>query len=158
MTGLTADDIREITQAVWSTQLGIELDDEADGKLHPRDFRDAASLTGSIQISGAASGAVHLFCTRELASRAAAAMFGRAPGELAPEEVRDAAGELVNVIAGNLKALLPGDNFISLPTVVQGTDYDVTLLASEPLHEVAFRHDGEPLLVTVFVGRPGAQG
>ena len=152
---LTEDRVREITRMVWRTQLGLELDDDEERCLHPRDFRDAASLTGSIQISGAWSGAVHLFCTRVLARRAAAAMFACAPEKLGPDDVRDASGELVNVIAGNLKALLAGDNFVSLPTVVQGTDYDVSLLASEPLHEVAFRHDGEPLLVTVFAGRLG---
>ena len=33
---------------------------------------------------------------------------------------QDVASELVNMIGGNLKSLLPGPSFLSLPTIVSG--------------------------------------
>ncbi len=45
------------------------------------------------------------------------------PPPLALEDVRDAPGEMANVIAGNLKPLLPPGVGLSMPSVVQGDDY-----------------------------------
>jgi hypothetical protein len=41
------------------------------------------------------------------AAECAAIMYGRRAEELTPPEVLDAWGELVNMVGGNLKALLP---------------------------------------------------
>ena len=48
--------------------------------------------------------------------------------ELAATEVtvadqQDVASELVNMIGGNLKSLLPGPSFLSLPTIVSGREF-----------------------------------
>ena len=39
----------------------------------------------------------------------------------------DALGELANMIGGNLKALLPSNVGLSLPSIVRGNDYVVRL-------------------------------
>lgn len=39
------------------------------------------------------------------------------------DDVRDSLGEIVNMIAGNFKALLPDGAAISMPSVVEGSDY-----------------------------------
>jgi hypothetical protein len=49
---------------------------------------------------------------------------------LEDDDVRDAVGELVNVIGGNLKALLPGDTAISTPLVF--TSPRLSLARSSP--------------------------
>jgi len=39
------------------------------------------------------------------------------------EDVRDTVGELANVIAGNLKSVLPSGLTMSAPTIIEGKDY-----------------------------------
>ncbi len=155
-------DLRSITNSIWSTQLGLNLEmvdiDGSEGSDRLVGGRESSlaeetSMTGSIQISGTWKGAVHLQCTYRLARRAAALMFGLEEGKLNHDDVLDALGELTNMTAGNLKSLLPGESYMSLPTVVDGTDYDVTLLDSELVMEVAFVLDDEPLGVRVFKSR-----
>ena len=45
-------------------------------------------------------------------------MFAADEDSLGLEEVQDALGEISNMIAGNIKPLLPGASRISLPSVV----------------------------------------
>jgi hypothetical protein len=44
---------------------------------------------------------------RSFAAKCAAIMHEREPGALTEEEVRDGGGEPVNMVGGNLKALVP---------------------------------------------------
>ena len=39
------------------------------------------------------------------------------------DDVRDVMGELANMVAGNLKSLLPRGVDLSMPSVVEGSDY-----------------------------------
>jgi chemotaxis protein CheX len=75
-------------------------------------------------------------------------------GESTPtlDEVRDALGELTNVIGGNVKALFPGPSRISLPTVAVGSDYEVGVVDTTAVTSVSFTCDGHPMLVTLFQG------
>ena len=79
-------------------------------------------------------------------------MFGLGAGA-APdaEAVRDALGELTNILGGNLKALLPGPCHLGLPTVGSGQDFSAGLPAGRPLLQVPFRCQDLPLLARVVV-------
>ncbi|MCP4901143.1 MAG: chemotaxis protein CheX, partial [bacterium] len=136
------------------TQFGMELK-ETEEILHPTSDTDRVGLmTGSIQITGAWSGAVHVYCTRQLIANAAAFMFAVEPEDLSEEDVRDALGELANMTAGNVKALLAHDSYVSLPTVVEGSDYDLIVLESTLLGEVSFTCEQQWLTVSVFESKP----
>ena len=58
-----------------------------------------------------------LRCRREAAARWAASMFNRSANETSQEDVRDALGELANMVAGNVKGILAGESRLSLPVV-----------------------------------------
>jgi chemotaxis protein CheX len=151
---LVETELREIMKNIWETQLGMDLTD-SEVVLRPSEDDDGADLmTGSIQISGAWNGAVHVYCSRKLITRAAALMFAVEGNELSEEDVRDALGELANMTAGNVKALLAHDSYVSLPTVVEGSDYDLTVLESELLSEASFTFAEEWLTVAVFQSQP----
>ena len=60
----------------------------------------------------------------------AEAMFAADPGSLSADEVSDALGELTNMVAGNVKALLPESCAISLPTVALGTNYKINVVGT----------------------------
>jgi CheY-specific phosphatase CheX len=137
--------IRSIVRDVWSTQLGLTVDD-----LDERPALDrATTITAAIHITGDFRGCVRLECSRALILRSASTMFGQPETDLTREDEIDVIGELTNVISGNIKALVPGDNSLSLPTVIDGTDYEVFTVDVKTSDEYGFALDGEPMVVTV---------
>jgi chemotaxis protein CheX len=112
--------LNEIAEKVWSVVLGFRLLPVAcdPGRAEARDF-----VLGRVTISGTWRGAVTLGCSPELARRAAATMFGKPPAEAELDEIRDALGELTNMVGGNFKTLLKGECRLSVPNVVDAVPY-----------------------------------
>ena len=143
------DAIREITASIWETLFTLPLD-----RAEPGLAVAEPTVTGCVTIEGAWSGAVMLVCERELATTLAGQLFQAA--EPQPEEVRDTVGELTNMLAGNIKALLPEPSRISLPAVALGGDYDLSVVGTTELLAVPFRCGSGSLSVIVHQGREGA--
>lgn len=139
------DEVVRIVEATWVGFLGLSLDRISE----PRPQNDT-SVTGVVQIAGGWEGTVLLVCTGELARKAAAAMLAMEPGELGAEELRDALGEMVNMVAGNIKALVPGATHLSLPTVVEGRDYELTVPGSTILNRLSFLCEGHNMQLRVL--------
>jgi chemotaxis protein CheX len=143
---VTETDLVQMMREIWTSLLGLEVEPagEAD-RLGPLSL-----LTGCIQITGAWEGAVTLHCCTELARTAAATMFSLEPHAITVAEMQDALGELVNMLGGGVKALLPEIACLSLPTVVEGSDYNFRVPGSSPLCRVTLRCQELPLLVTLL--------
>jgi len=71
-----------------------------------------------VSISGAWSGHLLLGFEVSAANEVARAMFGLGSQEASQDEMTDAVGELANIIAGNVKSMLPEPSTLSLPQVV----------------------------------------
>lgn len=142
--GVTVEHVRHVVVDIWSTILGL------DAAPVPEALMTKPSVTGIVHISGEADGSVSLECPRGLAERVTALMFGLDPDELAPGDVEDALGELTNMTGGGVKSLLTGPNQLSLPTVVEGTGYQLNVPGSVPVRDVWFACDGEPLVVRIY--------
>lgn len=145
-------DLSETVCLIWSTQLELELEANPPGPGHIMPQRRDA-MTGVVQISGGFTGALHLSCARQVVVNAAAKMFNRPENHISAEDLRDALGELTNMTAGNLKSRLPGSNSISLPTVVEGSDYEVTRLDSLIVAAAELQLNQQPIIVTLFRNR-----
>lgn len=135
-----ADGIAAVVESVFAELLDLPA-------ARPAAAQPAASgamLRASVRISGAWRGEVVVDCPEELARRTAAAMWGGRPRDRG--QVTDAIGELANMIAGNVKVLLPGPSRLSLPAVA-----DAPAAASAPPHGVVadatVACDGQPLTV-----------
>jgi CheY-specific phosphatase CheX len=137
-------DIIEIAQSIWETMFALPLEAGSGGTLGT----DPA-MTGAVQIDGAWEGAVMLQCPRVLADRLTSVLF-QGDGTPTPDDVRDAMGELTNMLAGNVKALLAEPSRISLPTVALGADYELSVVGTEAVATVSFTCEGSPLTVTVL--------
>ena len=144
-------EIVEIAKDVWSSLLGMMLEEvpASDESSH------AASVTATIHITGTANVSVALSGSRVLAVRAAATMFDLAEDDLSDEEVADAFGEIANIIAGNLKALLPEPSELSLPTVGQGRDLVISIPGARLIERINLESDGEHLRIEQWTGQPG---
>ena len=135
----------EVIHTVWQTMLGQDInkaDLEATG-----DADDPLGMMACIQITGGWDGAITIECTLKLARAIAEEMFGMDPGEAADDEIQDALGEMVNVVGGNVKALLDGGANLSLPSVTSGVSYRVVMPGSEQELALGFLYEGEPVRV-----------
>lgn len=143
--------IVNITQNIWESILGLQVERARDVAQLSQANREK-SLTGCVQLAGAWEGSVFLYCTAVLAGEVAATMFGTTREQLRNGDTEDALGELTNMVAGNLKIVLPRPCQLSLPAVVEGIDYRVIVPGTKIAGQVLFESEGQPLLVTVLEG------
>ena len=119
---LTAADLVTVARQVWESCLAHHPDVLVEGAV--------ASLEGpvtraSVRITGGWSGVVVLEMGGATAQEAARVMLDLDEVDaVAPEEVGDAVGELVNIIGGNVKSLLPTASSLGLPQVDEPPDLD----------------------------------
>jgi chemotaxis protein CheX len=135
-----------VVQEIWSSMLGMDAVDA--GRQDPS-FEQQKALLGFVNFGGAWQGAVFLHCSRELARKVAAGMFGAEPTSLTNEEISDAIGELVNIIGGNLKHLLPPPCHLSVPLVLENKRSRDTAVLGRLVTNVDFVYENETFRVEV---------
>jgi len=119
------DEIQQLTMSIWDSILKLPVEPAA--APLPAGQR---TMSACVQITGAWRGAVALSCDAAMAAEAARVMTA---------DMQDALGELVNMIGGNVKALLPETCQLSLPSVVEGSDYSVRVPGSRVVTRVPMR-------------------
>lgn len=70
---------------------------------------------GLVRIHGAWAGCVRVLCDDEMARALAAAMFRTSVETLVEADIDDAVRELANIVAGNIKPLLPSPSSLAAP-------------------------------------------
>ena len=148
---INREQIAEIARSVWASFLGMTLSDLEIPESAATNEWHSASAT--VQISGSWNGSVILSCSAGLARKAAAAMFELAEDNLDDGEVADALGELVNILGGNLKCLLPEPSQLSLPTVSLGAAHMVTVPGAGLLDHAELECEGGRLHIAVWSKR-----
>ena len=143
MTSISAD-IESIAGTIWDALFQSSLVPGAEGTLG-----EDSQVTCLVHLHGAFQGAVMIQCPEALGSKLTAAMTQDA-GTGGSEEMVDALGELTNMFAGNLKALLPKPSSISLPTVAFGPHYELGVVGAKVVARVPFLCDEHPFVVTVL--------
>lgn len=112
------------------------------------------SVTASIYFAGPWKGAAMLECSREAALEFTRLLAG--PGDAGEfnDSVRDVLGELANTVGGNLKAILPKGTTLSMPVVVQGTDYLIWFSGGNTVSRIAFECDAGIVWLHVIEVQP----
>ena len=140
-------DVHAIVEQVWSSFLGDEE------PLLPAYDVDAAfpaedAWSSAVSIHGGWTGTVTIELSKVLAFSLTRVMMAMEESEpLDDGEVADAVGELVNMIGGNIKSLMPGPSALTLPVVAAGR-----AAHSNDLREVSrfdARWTGQPVRVSV---------
>jgi len=92
-----------------------------------------SELTALIALAGQERGSVSMHTTRDQAAALTATLLGISPDQITDaDEIRDAMGEIINMIAGDVKLSLANHSIaveISLPTVVMGSEISVSVQA-----------------------------
>lgn len=149
------EDVRELARTIWDTMFSSEfrLTDGGEPRepREPGEHGEGAVVTSMVGISGAWRGAVIVAFPVALAASLTSALFGgdEVPGN---DEIRDALGELGNILAGNIKALVPEPSDLSLPSVTFGTDYAVKIPGAILQTQVCFLCAGEVMTISVMEG------
>ncbi len=111
-----------------------------------------ANITGMVGIAGAFSAVFSLRCSTQSASRMASQMLGVAVEEAA-SHLRDAVGEVCNMVAGDFKAKVGlGDKCgLSVPSVVSGSNYQLHSPPGSQRLEVPLLYEGEPVWLALDI-------
>ncbi len=140
-------DVEMVAAEVWSSFLGDE---------EPLLIGPPAELTvgwsAAVSVSGEWQGMISVELSAEMADQVTRRMLCLDDGPLPDEDVADAVGELVNMIGGGVKSLMPGPSALSLPVVAAGR-----VARPSDVTEVC-RFDaqwaGSPLVISVHIQSP----
>jgi len=110
---LDAETVQSIADEVWPTLVG---DGEAFVPLPVAPPAEAVSAW--VDIRGPWNGSVVLTCAPATAAALTeSVLMTRPPTVVDDEDVKDALGELANVLGGNIKSVLPGESRLGLPQI-----------------------------------------
>jgi chemotaxis protein CheX len=144
---LAETDIAQIVAGIWDSVLGMEIQPVSEGDSLPQ---SDPMLSACIQITGAWDGAVLLRCPTEVAQRVAAVMFDLEADSISLGDMQDSLGELVNMVSGGVKSLLPETCSLSLPAVTEGVEDTLSIRGASPVQKAAFTCHGQPVWVTLL--------
>jgi chemotaxis protein CheX len=133
----------QLVSSVWDSILNMAILARDNAEDLDNQSRQMPLLTGSVRISGTWEGRVVMCVPFSLARECGAHMHGRVAAALTDDDVSDAWGELVNVVGGNLKALLPSPSQLALPEVRETMTWDPVEPGSISLNAITFACLGE---------------
>lgn len=139
----------ESTFSVFKTMMGIEPKKE--NLYIKRDDEPAFDISGVIGLAGQAVGSVVISLPEKLALKIVSKFLGEEK-KTVDDDVVDAVGEIINMIAGSTKKVFSekGLRFkISIPNVIVGKGHNIKRPSNVPCLGVFFDVDGEKFAVEV---------
>jgi chemotaxis protein CheX len=144
-TEVSVEMLAGIVKSVFITMLGLEVSDSQAPICFSCD-----RLTSFVHLTGGWNGAVLFECTTQQACQFAGRILAMDPPEAVDDDVRDVIGEMANMIGGNMKSAMAPGVRLSMPTVMEGRDYDVRFCGSQLLERLAFQCADGDFWVTVL--------
>jgi CheY-specific phosphatase CheX len=141
-----AQDLNQLIEEMWLSMAGMTIVLSP----QPQAIAEAAPLYSCVHIAGAWEGAVQLAMTPDFARETTSRLIGVEEPELSQDSIRDAAGELANMVGGGVKAFLPSNCSLSLPTVVMGNDFQFSIGAGRVVFNSGFVANSGAITVTVI--------
>ncbi len=142
---VTEGDFYGIIQDTWNSTLGFQID-----RATPAEFGAIGAFTVCVKITGAWDGEVRLHCSSPLARSIAAAIFQMEAANAGSDEIVDALSELIHIVGGNLKALLPHPVTLSLPSLPDPTNWAQTTPQWQMVHRLTLMSEGHPFVVSLL--------
>ncbi len=135
LAGIYRDGIGSIVAELFSTMLATEV-----APLFSREAHSTNSqLTALVAFDGSWRGVLEFECGATEAIHFARRFLQMDELQECNEDVRDTLGELTNIVAGNLKAVMPGQITLCTPSVVEGRDYSVRICGGSMIGESWFK-------------------
>jgi chemotaxis protein CheX len=141
-------ELTQIVESVFGTMLSLETAESGTPW-----FPSADRLTAAVHMAGDWNGVVLLECDRRQACCFAGRFLSMDPPEAVDDVVRDVLAELANMIGGNLKCVLTRGIRLSMPSVVDGSDYSLRVCGAEVRERLALQCAEGLFWVTILVPR-----
>ena len=138
-------DVREI----FSTMVGAEVS-QSRTMVTVTKFKDC--VTAMVGFAGSYNGMISINTPQKLAKSFASQMLGMDVTDV-DDDVRDALGEIANMIGGSFKHHFVKDGHevrLSTPSVISGEEYDMTVGAPDTL-TLMFQYGAEYFMVSVYL-------
>lgn len=126
-----------IVQQVFGSMLGVEVRSAPAAPPAPPG-EAPPGVVAAVYFTAGWKGAVLLECAPPQAYAFTAKLMSIPKPSRVDDDVRDALGELTNIIAGNLKAALPKGVELSMPSVVEGGDFTHKIVGANECGHLAF--------------------
>ena len=142
-----AQHIIESTQEIFSSMIMLEVSPGEPFKRNDDRLKD--SISGIIGLAGATKGLLAIHLPKATALTVTTAFLGMEVGEI-DENVRDAVGELANMLGGSIKSVVDpngSDVQLSMPSAIYGEEYSVDCLADAETITVPFSFDEHHFMV-----------
>jgi chemotaxis protein CheX len=149
MNATYVSEIEQIVQMIFETMLSMSV------QRVDNESVEEHRLLGTIQVTGDNSLSLVLSVSDEVARVGTANMLAMSPEEVSDEDQRDVVAEVTNMIGGNFKSVIPGSNFLSLPTVVEGRDLGLQVPGAELVDDVMLGSANGTLRVRLFASSAG---
>ena len=149
-TAISDEQLVEVVDSVFGAMLGLPITRQSDEST----VHGSPQLAAQVQIAGAWNGTVLVVCSEPFGRRAASLMLGVAPTSVKLADVHDAVAELVNIIGGGIKSVLPGPSTLSLPTVTCGSHYTVHMPRTLQAARIEFTCADEPVQLRLLQAAP----
>ncbi|MFK7894613.1 MAG: chemotaxis protein CheX [Myxococcota bacterium] len=145
------EEIAEYVEIIWDKTLGIAV--YPDDSAIDSDCGKEPSYSGIVQIAGDWSGAISIELQRDFAIRAASAMFQMTPEQVGEEDLLDTVSELSNIVAGNIKSVLPGESVLMIPIVAVAQAPSISMAEADLVSNVGFASEGHVAKVKIHQKR-----
>ncbi|MCL2001094.1 MAG: chemotaxis protein CheX [Planctomycetes bacterium] len=140
----------DATRNVFSSMCKVEITRK---KIFVKDdYKMLGDISGTMQLSGTASGSVVISLSSEFACLVVGNMLGETPTAQLTQEVKDATGEIINMIAGQAKASLVKTKYhftISIPKVITEPGHEIEHLPNTPNIVIVFEGAGHDFSLQV---------
>lgn len=140
---LYKSDICQFAESVFLSMLGLNV------QPIEAELPSTEMISGAIYYAGPWKGAALLQCEPGEAYDFTARLMGIPQPEAFDDDVRDAMGEITNIIGGNMKPLLPHGVVLSMPSVVSGRPASLRICGDAPLIRLAFSCEAGVFWLTI---------
>ena len=137
--------MEDSTAEVFEMMVGVPITLMADAGSTPE-----GDISGMIGLAGSLCGVLSIRCTQVAAGKIAYRMLGGSDDSAS--SMRDALGEICNMVAGNLKTKIPGladSCMLSVPTVVSGENYELYTMVDGERFQIAMNFEEHPIWITL---------
>lgn len=145
------NDLANIVQSVFRTMMDLDVAASPEPWIHTPD-----SITSAVYFAGEWRGAALVECSALQACQFAVKFMGIEMPAAVDDDVRDVMGELANMVAGNLKSLLPRGVDLSMPSVIEGSDHSLHVCGISAVEHMTFSSETGSFRITLIEMLPSA--
>lgn len=140
--------ILEVTREVFRTMAARDAERTPANEWSP-------DITAMVGLGGQRKAVVAVHFPLQTAHFVAGSILGETSVEMSIAELRDTAGEVANIIAGNINLWLRQQGVVcslSVPTVVSGKKFEIEMMSHGTKSSLDFLTDGHPYRVEMVIG------